>query len=446
MLPPLPPSPPPAFAPPVEIPPEPAPMQLPPTAKSLPPNTRISLNLAAVVAGCPRELIVGELPPIAPEERISFPWSPIEQQIAANGVADVSSVRFVFALPAWLQASFEAREGVRVSLPLDEIQRNFPAPPGTLEAPDGSLAMLAAAREAVVQKIGPPASEPAIESELVKSPVESNETIPTAEVADEIPLVAEDASANPLIPEPSLESPASGSEAPVDFQASALAESLPTPPNVWMQPPADMALRAAQSPSLGVEPPASPILPVRIVIPPPVRPPIVPPPLFGGETESLSKIGDVLTPVEPSAEPALPPEPSAPADPPRPLELTPIRQALALGESADLSAVAQSLAHLPGMMACVLKVRHEHTTAGELPEGFVVDSATLLSTQLSAAIDAWSQSLGGSIQHLTVFAEQHCVSVFARGQALALAVHRTRSFMPGVREKLAQAVEALAQA
>jgi hypothetical protein len=98
------------------------------------------------------------------------------------------------------------------------------------------------------------------------------------------------------------------------------------------------------------------------------------------------------------------------------------------------------------MMACVLKVRHEHATAGELPEGFVVDSATLLSTQLSAAIDAWSQSLGGSIQHLTVFAEQHCVSVFARGQALVLAVHRTRSFMPGVREKLAQAVEALAQA
>jgi len=52
----------------------------------------------------------------------------------------------------------------------------------------------------------------------------------------------------------------------------------------------------------------------------------------------------------------------------------------------------------------------------------------------------------GEMQHVTLFGEHLCTSVFNAGSASIAAFHRARVLLPGVREKLSAAVEALAQA
>ena len=42
----------------------------------------------------------------------------------------------------------------------------------------------------------------------------------------------------------------------------------------------------------------------------------------------------------------------------------------------------------------------------------------------------------GALKHFTLYAEGHSVSFFDRQGASLCVIHRTRSFIPGVREKL----------
>ncbi|HEV7869127.1 MAG TPA: hypothetical protein VGO90_15675 [Chthoniobacteraceae bacterium] len=89
---------------------------------------QIQLSLAAIFPSLPRELVVGTLPNVDENVRITLPFAPIEKQLA-SGRVEVSSGRFVAVLPPDLQRYFEAREGVKVPLPLEEIFQNLPVPP-----------------------------------------------------------------------------------------------------------------------------------------------------------------------------------------------------------------------------------------------------------------------------------------------------------------------------
>ena len=102
------------------------------TASESPGEEQIHLSLAAILKRCPREIIVQPLPPIDESVRISFPFPPIERQLA-TGQVEVSSLRFIAALPLGLMRCFEAKAGVKVPLPLEEIFQNLPEqtpPPG----------------------------------------------------------------------------------------------------------------------------------------------------------------------------------------------------------------------------------------------------------------------------------------------------------------------------
>ena len=109
----------------------------PPSAKvadAPPGEEQIHLSLAVIMKRCPREIIVQPLPPIDESVRITFPFAPIERQLS-TGQVEVSSLRFIAALPIGLMKCFEARAGVKVPLPLEEIFQNLPnqAPPPAIE-------------------------------------------------------------------------------------------------------------------------------------------------------------------------------------------------------------------------------------------------------------------------------------------------------------------------
>ncbi|MEQ1862735.1 MAG: hypothetical protein ABMA13_22675, partial [Chthoniobacteraceae bacterium] len=463
----------------LQAPPEPGPFAPREQAPVIPSSARISLSLAAVLRTCPRELIVGELPPIPDEDRISFPWAPIEKQIP-GGHVEVSSVRFIFALPAYLQGHLEAREGVRVPLPLDEIQRNLPAPepeseqagPVVLVEPAAAIVppteIVEAAPEIVepVLEIVEPSApvEPVAAPEIVSSdspePVAGTEPEPlhlpppfvthappppiaaTFPVIEPAPPAVEfgEAPAGSLVSLPPIFVPPQlrqngGSlapDAPEPESPPAVPEPEPpplSPPNVWMQPPPEIATRPVVQWPPDVAPPPSPILPVRMMTPPVVRPFVAPPPLFGSGIE------------EPPIE--IPTEPVAP---PRPLNLDVACVALGLDAEATLTDVGAVLTRLPGVSACWIAVRHESGHGGDLPPGFDADAARGIAVQLAAVADA-ADNLGvGRVQNPTIFADDGCVSFFTRGEATVCAILRTRAFLPGVREKLAAAADALSLA
>jgi len=661
-----------AVAPPPAFEPSPSPAPAP-DVDSTSPSLRISLSLVAVLKTCPRDLIVADLPSIGEGERITFAWPAIEKQLQSGGPVEVSSVRFIFALPAYLHGYFEAREGIRVPLPLDEIRRNMPggagvsvnesdilfaeenvaAPVAPLETPalapaepprselpqpaftntsapsaydDESIPVVVFARkkpapqpdvppmpvepaalfetapvpvappvlpavpaepalvlepppviepaavvepppliepavaepEAVIEPalpvlpieepvVAPPVfvppvveelraevpvteppvvDPPVLEAELVEPPpvippvIEELRAeipvteppvieppvaeappvelpvveIPEAEVpAVQIPVVEPPVlhteiearpldlppplvahAPPPLSVEPVLESephsvppipPISEIEAPAEpttlSEPAAASEPVvppifvppplrqagetvaplapePTevplaPPNVWMQPPAELAARATPHWPPDVAPPPSPILPVRIIAPPVARPIVAPPPLFSGTTV------DIPAPV---AIPAPEPPP-----PPPPLNLEAACAALGVPGEATLADLGATLLRLPGLSACHLIVRHESASVGELPASFDAVAVGVLSRQLSTALDSSAESLAvGRVQHMTIFADDACVSFFTQGEATVCAIHRTRAFLPGVRERLASAAAALAQA
>jgi len=159
---------------------------------------------------------------------------------------------------------------------------------------------------------------------------------------------------------------------------------------------------------------------------------VAPPPLFGGAS---AEAPSTPAQVEPEPIPEVPP-------PPQPLDLAAARLALGLRENAALGDIAGVLARQPGMSACLLTVRHESAEAGGLPEGFSAEPVRALAGRLRPALldDAVDA------QHLTVFTGHGCISVFAQGGATLCAIHATRAFLPGVREKFAAAAGALAGA
>ncbi len=111
-------------------------------------------------------------------------------------------------------------------------------------------------------------------------------------------------------------------------------------------------------------------------------------------------------------------------------------------ETLDLPKISRLAAALPGIQACIISTRGETVSAGTLPQGFDVATLRGLSPQVGAAADRLPI---GELKNFTLYGEQYSVSFFERMSGCLCAVHRARSFVPGVREKLVSVADELAR-
>jgi hypothetical protein len=118
-------------------------------------------------------------------------------------------------------------------------------------------------------------------------------------------------------------------------------------------------------------------------------------------------------------------------------------QALFMTEDTlDLSKISRLTAALPGIQACVIATRDQACTGGTLPEDF--DLAALLGLAPRVGEVAGRMPIG-ELKHFTLYGELYSVSFFTRNGLSLCAVHRPRSFVPGVREKLVAIADELSR-
>lgn len=110
-------------------------------------------------------------------------------------------------------------------------------------------------------------------------------------------------------------------------------------------------------------------------------------------------------------------------------------------EVLDLQKISRLAASLPGVQACVIATRETAVTGGVLPEGFDVTALLGLAPRVG---EAASRLPIGGLKHFTIYGEYYSVSFFERSGLSLCAVHRPRSFVPGVREKLVALADELA--
>ncbi len=135
---------------------------------------KISLNLAAILRRCPASILVEKLPAIDETLRVTFPFAPIERQLA-TGKVEVSSMRFIAALPPELLPFFEAQDGMKVTLPLEEIFQNLPGQPFPLPSePDEPPALEVALSPANAAS----RAEPLAETPVLEEPVGASDVSP----------------------------------------------------------------------------------------------------------------------------------------------------------------------------------------------------------------------------------------------------------------------------
>jgi hypothetical protein len=172
--------------------------------------------------------------------------------------------------------------------------------------------------------------------------------------------------------------------------------------------------------------PVSPAAPAVVVAATPAAPP--PHPLF-----PLPKV-----PAEPAHVEVLPP----PSLPLRRFDQDAIQTLFMTEETLDLPKISRLAAALPGVYACVIATRDQACTGGNLPEGF--DLAALLGLAPRVGEAAGRMPIG-QLKHFTLYGDAYSVSFFERNGLSLCAVHRPRSFVPGVREKLVALADELSR-
>ncbi len=110
-------------------------------------------------------------------------------------------------------------------------------------------------------------------------------------------------------------------------------------------------------------------------------------------------------------------------------------------EPLDLPRISKLAAMLPGVQACVIATRDQAVTGGVLPEGFDISALLGLAPRVG---EAAGRLPIGALKHFTLYGEDYSVSFFERDGLCLCAVHRARSFVPGVREKLVALADELA--
>jgi len=262
----------------------------------------------------------------------------------------------------------------------------------------------------------------------------------------EAPPVVERAVEQPAAPTehhagPAVEILAAAAAAAVATTVVAESASHPAPPSEPAEP-------AVEEPAAAIEP---------VVVEPPAA--VHPPETVAAAAQSVD---------EPPAAPSEPPAPAAPEPSPHllfpvprhpvehahlevlPPPSLPLRrfdqdavQALFMTEETlDLPKISRLAAGLPGVYACVIATRDQACTGGTLPDGF--DLAALLGLAPRVGEAAGRMPIG-QLKHFTLYGEAYSVSFFERHGLSLCAVHRPRSFVPGVREKLVALADELSR-
>ena len=201
-------------------------------------------------------------------------------------------------------------------------------------------------------------------------------------------------------------------------------------------PPEISPAHAAGSESVVVPPP-----PVRLISiqPPQIRPVNLAPVVQAAAPQPAPALP---LPVAQSVAPVVISQPTLPKCLPR---FESLQAIFMTDEPLDLAAVARYVAALPGVKACQLSSAGERVTGGIFPAGFDEDNLQSLAPELAAsADDAASRIHIGDVQNVTLHSAAQSVSIFSRDQVVLGVVLGRRGFVPGVRERLAQAVDALA--
>ena len=195
---------------------------------------KIQLGLAAILRGCPREILIGELPFVSDSVRITLPFAPIDRQLV-KGRVEVSAARFVAAMPIAYRHHFRAGAGVKVPIPLEEIFQNLPSPsdpPLPEPEPEGMVLAPASEGEAVTAPFEtlPPPPQPApspvaVEAEREAPPAEPTPVEAPQEPAPQEPVPHLDLPAfHHFVPPPPLIVPA---EEALDTEAAPRHEAAP---------------------------------------------------------------------------------------------------------------------------------------------------------------------------------------------------------------------------
>ncbi len=189
---------------------------------------KIQLSLAAILRQCPREIIVGELPPVPDSVRITLPFAPIDRQLSMGHV-EISAVRFVAAVPFSYQKYFSARMGVKVPIPLEEVFQNLPSQATEQPAPVGPPAQILA--PAVPEEVEPLAMEtgPEIPKEVEVQLIGSAPAVPHG--VEWPPLESVPAMSNkpePVLVESPRAIPQEPERRPIDSAPATLEEEKPS--------------------------------------------------------------------------------------------------------------------------------------------------------------------------------------------------------------------------
>lgn len=230
-----------------------------------PSEEKIHLSLAAILRQCPREILVGEMPPVDDTVRITLPFAPIDRQLV-KGKVEVSALRFIVALPEVYQKYFVAKVGVKVPIPLEEVFQNLPAPKQELTPV-------------------PPTPPPVVLAPSVPPRLSVPEAVPVVEKPEPLPVAATPAIAEMPTPAPAV-----------------VEEKIVEPPATAVPPPPLPVASPVEAPK--PEAPAAPVVPEEVLpavaapvyITAPVKPiadfpaPVIPPIFDAPEPMTVEKV------------------------------------------------------------------------------------------------------------------------------------------------------------
>ena len=280
-----------------------------------------------------------------------------------------------------------------------------------------------------VQEVTPPVQE-------VTPPVQEV-TPPTPEE----PPIVRDATPIPF----AMEMPAAPRPHPSDLDL--IAGPLLTPVHASVDTPLQATLRPFTLGSVVPQPEISAVhAPASDTpfAPPPIRLVQIQPPQVRAAVFAAPPVAAVPNPVVDAARKPQSELSEPESEPPSGPRTVALQKIFLTDEVLDLPAIARHVATLPGVLACHISCDGKSAQGGTFPVGFDAAHLQALAPGLTASAgDAASRIRIGDVQNVTLHGEDRSVTIFSRASVVLAAVLGRRGFVPGVRERLTQVIEAL---
>jgi predicted regulator of Ras-like GTPase activity (Roadblock/LC7/MglB family) len=227
-------------------------------------------------------------------------------------------------------------------------------------------------------------------------------------------------------------------------------EAKPSEPEVW-RPITVFPIFRRKVVEPQVKPPVAPLRPV--VEARASRPPFVPPESSAKPEQDSKAEPTERPPVEPSAPPpqaeAVLVETERLPEPKRTVEIVDhdaLQAVFMTEERLSVDRVVELCGGLPGIKSCVLAHGAAVIASHNVPESIDLVSLSAHALEMLAAMRQSAARMGvGAVPAVTIHAEKGPITFFHQDDLCLLVMHKDRGFVPGVREKLQQVVEHLAQ-